>query len=158
MPPSTNPPTLPPSYTLHTGYPSIATYRHLRNSAGLSRVSESQAENALRGSWFGCYITHDQSDGSPDTGVPVVVAMGRILGGGWYFHIADMATLPEYQRRGFGDVVLKTLLGRIEMEKEKSDGGVQFVSLFADPPGKRLYEKNGFEDAAPEGWGMVLKG
>ncbi|WP_370260313.1 hypothetical protein [Cryobacterium sp. TMT3-29-2] len=29
--------------------------------------------------------------------------MGRIIGdGGWYFHIADMATLPEFQGRGLG--------------------------------------------------------
>ena len=34
------------------------------------------------------------------------VGMGRILGdGGWYFHVVDMAVLPEHQRRGLGDVV-----------------------------------------------------
>jgi len=33
--------------------------------------------------------------------------MGRVIGdGGWYFHIVDMAVLPEHQRRGLGDAVL----------------------------------------------------
>ena len=40
--------------------------------------------------------------------------MGRIIGdGGWYFHVADMATLPDHQRRGLGVLVLSTLLERI---------------------------------------------
>jgi ribosomal protein S18 acetylase RimI-like enzyme len=43
--------------------------------------------------------------------------MGRVLGdGGWYFHLVDMAVLPEHQRRGLGDAVMATLLERIRRQ------------------------------------------
>lgn len=149
---------LPPGHTLHTGYPKPASYCHLRAASGLTPVTEAQAVASLDGSWFGCYITYSGASPNPESESPeepTVVAMGRIIGdGGWYFHIADMAVLPEHQRRGLGDVVLKTLLGRIGGEDVPV--GKKFVSLLADEPGRRLYAKNGFVDAAPKELGMVL--
>ncbi|RMJ20850.1 hypothetical protein PHISP_08279 [Aspergillus sp. HF37] len=153
---------LPPAYTLHTGYPRSTSYRHLRAASGLTHVTEAQAVASLDGSWFGCYITYSRPNPNPEpepesepAEETTVVAMGRIIGdGGWYFHIADMAVLPEHQRRGLGDVVLKTLLGRIGGEDVPA--GKKFVSLLADEPGRRLYAKNGFVDAAPKELGMVL--
>lgn len=80
--------------------------------------------------------------------------MGRIIGdGGWYFHIADMAVLPEHQRRGLGDVVLKRLLERIRTHAAE---GEPYVTLFADGPGRKLYKKNGFVEAAPAQMGMQM--
>lgn len=150
-------PELPPSYTLHKGFPSVPSYCHLRRAAGLTPVTEAQAAAAQNGSWFGCYITYDpgHNPGQPhaETGAAAAVAMGRIIGdGGWYFIIADMAVLPEHQRRGLGSVVLKTLLGRIEGGDVPA--GKKCVSLLADEAGRRLYAKHGFVDSAE---GMVLK-
>lgn len=69
--------------------------------------------------------------------------MGRIIGdGGWYFHIADMATLPEHQRKGLGGIILKHLLSYIR--ENIPGGGKPYISLFADPPGRRLYDQHGF--------------
>ena len=42
------------------------------------------------------------------------VAMGRLIGdGGWYFHVVDMAVLPEHQRRGLGSAVRDYLLAQV---------------------------------------------
>jgi ribosomal protein S18 acetylase RimI-like enzyme len=72
--------------------------------------------------------------------------MGRIIGdGGWYFHIADIATLPEFQRQGLGRTVMNRLLDEIRA-KAPAD---PYVTLVADPPGRRLYESLGFADVAP---------
>lgn len=69
--------------------------------------------------------------------------MGRIIGdGGWYFHIADMATLPEHQRKGLGGIILKHLLSYIR--ENIPGGGKPYISLSADPPGRRLYDQHGF--------------
>lgn len=142
---------LPEGYTLHTGYPPISEYLHLRSIAGLSARTPSEAAAVSTGSWFGCYVTFDALDESPQP-----VGMGRVIGdGGWYFHIADMAVHPQHQRKGLGDAILKTLLNQIRQEAPPD--GEPYISLFADEAGRRLYHKNGFQDAAPEELGMVVK-
>lgn len=130
---------LPSGYHLERGVPSITEYRNLRKSAGLTPVTEAQAARVASGSWYGCHITcQDENNGQLRA-----VAMGRIIGdGGWYFHIADMATLPERQRKGLGSIILKHLLAYIK--ENAPEDGTPYISLFADPPGRRLYESNGF--------------
>jgi len=79
--------------------------------------------------------------------------MGRIIGdGGWYFHVVDMAVLPDHQRRGLGSAVLTYLLEQIRAQAPKG----AFVSLLADPPGRRLYARHGFVESAPDSIGMAL--
>lgn len=141
---------LPDGYTLHTGYLSVPQYLHLRSVAGLSPQTPSQAEAVSTGSWYGLYITYD----TPEAGSQAV-GMGRVIGdGGWYFHIADMAVHPQHQRKGLGDVILKALLARIYQESPSD--GKPYISLFADEAGRRLYYKNGFQDAAPDQLGMHI--
>ncbi|KAK8033401.1 hypothetical protein PG991_002799 [Apiospora marii] len=141
------PANLPSGYTLVEGYPSVEDYMHLRRASGLTPVNAHQARAAVTGAWYGCYAVSTAETASP-------VAMGRIIGdGGWYFIIADMAVLPEHQRRGLGDAILKTLLERIRTHAAEGDA---YVTLFADVPGRRLYERNGFKEAMPREMGMDL--
>jgi GNAT superfamily N-acetyltransferase len=126
--------------------PSVADYLRLRREAGLSPKTEAQATAALPGSWAACHILHEP-DGE-------TVGMGRVLGdGGWYFHVVDMAVLPEHQRRGLGDTLLKALLDRV---RDVAPPGA-YVNLLADPPGRPLYERNGFSATAPDSIGMALR-
>ncbi len=82
--------------------------------------------------------------------------MGRIISdGGWYFHIVDMAVLPDHQRKGLGEAILKKLLAHI---KDNAPEGNPYISLLADKPGRKLYAKNGFVDAMPGSLGMVHEG
>lgn len=131
---------LPPGYSIQPGTPLIPEYRNLRKSAGLTPVTEAQAARVASGSWYGCHIIYQTPKSA---GRSQAVAMGRIIGdGGWYFHIADMATLPEHQRKGLGGIILKHLLSYIR--ENSPEDGKPYISLFADPPGRRLYEKHGF--------------
>src|SRR5262249_41045693 len=101
------------------------------------------AAAALPGSWAACHVVEETGAGC--------VAMGRVIGdGGWYFHVVDMAVLPEHQRRGLGAAVLGYLLERI---RAAAPGGA-FVSLLADPPGRPRCERRGFTDSAPGSAGM----
>lgn len=131
------------AYELIDEPPTLADYRELRRASGLSPVVEAQGQGALANSWFFCHVRHV---GSGET-----VAMGRIIGdGGWYFHIADMATLPAHQRRGLGRMVLDRLLAEIDRRAPANP----YVTLMADPPGRRLYESVGFREAPS--LGMML--
>lgn len=131
-------------YDLRPQPPSNADYRRLREVSGLSPKGEAQAAAAIAGTW--AWRTAIAPDGE-------VAAMGRVIGdGGWYFLVADMATLPEHQGRGLGRAILESLLAEV---RERTEGGA-YVTLTADPPGRRLYESFGFEDVAPGRTGMHL--
>jgi GNAT superfamily N-acetyltransferase len=132
---------LPPGYRLADGPPALAEYLLLRSRAGLSAKREDQARAALAGSWAAVHVLHQGE----------AVGMGRLLGdGGWYFHVADMAVLPEHQRRGLGDAILTALLDRVR--RNAPPGAL--VNLLADPPGRRLYARHGFASTAPGSIGM----
>ena len=136
---------LPDGYRLVDGVPSTADYLDLRLRAGLSPKTEGQAAAALRGSWAACHVV--------DEAGARAVAMGRVIGdGGWYFHVVDMAVLPEHQRRGLGSAVLSHLLDGI---RSLAPSGA-YVTLLADEPGRPLYQRHGFVESAPGSVGMVL--
>jgi ribosomal protein S18 acetylase RimI-like enzyme len=133
-------------YRLVMTPPPVADYLHLRAAAGLTPKTEEQAAAALPGSWAACHVVEESTGAA--------VGMGRLLGdGGWYFHVVDMAVLPDHQRRGLGDQMLAALLQRV---REQAPAGA-FVCLLADPPGRRLYERHGFTETAPGSVGMALR-
>lgn len=167
-------PALPAGYTLRPGYPPIPAYLHLRAASGLTPKTPAQAAPIARNSWYGCYITFTSTGGADPTSSPnpdpennnpsageeeSIVAMGRIIGdGGWYFHIADMAVLPAHQRRGLGGAVLNHLMAHIRAHAPRDAGGDggAYVTLFADAPGRRLYERSGFVGTLPGQLGMMM--
>lgn len=143
---------LPPGYRFEPRVPSVAEYRDLRKLSGLTTVTEAQAAPVASGTWYGCHVTYRENEDDK----PRAVAMGRIIGdGAWYFLIADMATLPEHQRKGLGSLILKHLLAHIK--QNTPEDGTPYINIFADPPGRKLYANNGF--VASETYdelGMVL--
>jgi GNAT superfamily N-acetyltransferase len=135
-----------PEYRLVVGPPKAADYVRLRAESGLTPKTLEQAERAIAGTWFFLHA---------ETGAGETVAMGRVIGdGGWYFLVADMATLPEHQGRGLGSAILDALLSEIRTNALPG----AYVTLTADPPGRALYRSRGFEDVAPGRTGMHLLG
>lgn len=133
-------------YRLVDGAPAVEDYLALRQRSGLSVKTRGQAVAALPGSWAAYHVVHEATRQT--------VGMGRVIGdGGWYFHIVDMAVLPEHQRRGLGDALLGALLDRIRAETPAG----AYVTLLADPPGRGLYARHGFAETAPASIGMALK-
>lgn len=129
-------------YRLLVAPPSPLEYVALRVAAGLSPRTLAQAEIAIRGTWAFRRVVTASGE---------LVGMGRVVGdGGWYFLIADMATRPDHQGRGIGGAVLDDLLEEIRRRAEPD----AYVTLTADPPGRRLYETRGFADVAPGRTGM----
>lgn len=136
--------TTPSGYQLVDTAPPLDRYLALRRDSGLTPVTAEQGAAALPGSWFACHVVREESGD--------VVGMGRLIGdGGWYFVVADMAVLPAHQRRGLGDAVLARLLDEV---RARVPAGA-YVSLMADEPGRRLYERHGFTVRAPHTTGMA---
>jgi ribosomal protein S18 acetylase RimI-like enzyme len=134
------------AYTLDDGPPPAPVAVELRQRCGLSPKTLAQTAPALAGSWSAVHVVHR------DTGE--VVGMGRVIGdGGWYFHIADMAVLPQHQRRGIGDAILRRLLDGILTAAPPG----AYITLFADEQGRALYRRHGFVESAPQSIGMVLR-
>jgi ribosomal protein S18 acetylase RimI-like enzyme len=135
----------PDAYRLISTAPAVSDHLMLRERAGLSPMDHRQSEAGLRGSWSACHVVHEPTGET--------VAMGRVIGdGGCFFQVVDIAVLPQHQRRGIGDAVLAHLLDRI-----RGAGPGAYVSLLADPPGRRLYAKHGFRETAPSSVGMALR-
>ncbi len=135
---------LPPGYTLADGVPSVEEYRHLRRATGLSERSAASATAGLAGTWAGVVVRDEHG---------AAVGVGRVIGdGGCFFQIEDMAVLPEHQRRGIGDAILTRLLERLRAEAPAD----AWITLFADPPGRRLYARHGFVPTEPGSVGMAL--
>ena len=133
-------------YQLIHAAPTVEEYLELRERSGLTPRTLEQAAVGLQGSWVACHIVYEPTGRA--------VAMGRVLGdGGWYFHVVDLAVLPEHQRRGLGDAVLTALLHHVQTHAPAG----AYVSLLADPPGRRLYARHGFTDTAPHSIGMALR-
>jgi GNAT superfamily N-acetyltransferase len=110
-----------------------------------SRLARKRRTLALPGSWAACHAV--------ETASSETVGMGRLIGdGGWYFHVVDMAVLPPHQVRGIGNWVLTWLLDRIRQGAPPD----AFVSLMADPPGRRLYESHGFTERRDMSIGMAM--
>lgn len=114
--------------------PALDDYLELRRASGLTPKRPDQGGPALTNSWAWRRITDATGR---------AVAMGRAVGdGGWYFLIADMATLPAYQRRGLGRRILEDLLAEIRAKAPED----AYVMLLADPPGQALYRSLGFTE------------
>lgn len=128
---------LPTGFRLEPSPPTGPEYVRLRSVSGLSPRSLEQAAGALTNSWAWATI-RDHSG--------TLAAMGRVIGDGtWYFHLADIATDPAFQRRGLGRAVMEDLIARIDAAAPTHP----YITLLADPPGHRLYRSLGFVDSAP---------
>jgi GNAT superfamily N-acetyltransferase len=130
------------AYRLQMKPPAVDDFLRLRKESGLGERSREEAENGISGAWASAHVIQVESGET--------VGMGRVISdGGWYFHIIDMAVLPQHQRKGIGDAIMAALLREIDAVAPNAN-----VNLLADPPGRRLYARHGFAETAPDVIGM----
>lgn len=122
----------------------VEEYLHLRAVAGLSAFSEDAARLGLVGTIYSVVVMHEG----------VAVGMGRLIGdGGCFFQVVDIAVHPDHQGRGLGKTIMEAVMGYVSRELPIS----AYVSLIADFPANKLYEKFGFKETAPRSLGMAYR-
>ncbi|KZF19170.1 hypothetical protein L228DRAFT_271426 [Xylona heveae TC161] len=144
---------LPEGYQLHDGAPPLDAYLHIRRVSGLTPVTPTQGRRALDGSWYCVHLTYAPPVTSETSSAASteVVGLARVIGdGGWYFHVSDVAVVPTHQRKGLGNILMDTIMRRVQQTAEPGF----YINLFADPPGRKLYSRWGFRDTMPGELGM----
>jgi len=133
-----------PEYCTVSRLPTVEEYVRLRALAGLSAFSEDAARIGLAGTIYAVVITHEE----------MAIGMGRLIGdGGCFFQVVDIAVHPEHQGVGLGKAIMEAIMKYIARELPTS----AYVSLIADVPANKLYEKFGFVETAPRSLGMAYR-
>ena len=133
------------NYTLKREPPTVPDYIGIRLAAGLSRKSEEAARIGLANSLFAVVVYWDEKP----------IGIGRVVGdGGSFFEVTDIAVLPEHQKKGVGDMIMRAIM---EFLREKAPK-TAYVSLMADHGTPQFYERYGFGFAQmPKSSGMFLR-
>ncbi|PYI17441.1 hypothetical protein BO99DRAFT_404309 [Aspergillus violaceofuscus CBS 115571] len=181
------PAVLPSDYTLHRGYPAVESYLHLRRTKEHPQSpTAQQAESALQGSWYGCYITYTapaSASASPTTPnnpttnpetqeTGEVVAMARLVSDGIYtFHLTDLLIAADHKYKKLGNVIVAHLRERIreyvtglgmggQGEDKEEEAALRCTEVtmlvHAWPEEHEIYYAEGFVEAWPPARGMVL--
>ena len=124
------------TYEAKKQIPEVETYIRIRREAGLSAKSEEAASIGLKNSLFGVVIYHDDA----------AVGMGRVVGdGGCFFEVVDISVVPKHQKKGVGDLIMKTIMEYLRTHAPKT----AFISLHAGHGTIDFYRRHGFETATP---------
>lgn len=131
-------------YQITARTPTVSEYLRLRSVAGLSAFSQEAAAKGLAGTVFSVVVEHQGH----------AIGMGRLIGdGGCFFQIVDIAVDPVYQGKGLGRSIMSALTTFMADNLPAS----AYVSLIADTPANKLYEKFGFQETAPRSVGMARR-
>lgn len=108
-------------------------YCALRKSVNWQFFSENQMQQALDNSLYIVSAVENEQ----------TVGMGRLIGDGMYYMIADIVVASTFQKYGIGTNITNMLLKYVE---EKTPvGGRSSVQLIAEKGKEPFYEKLGFK-------------
>ncbi len=120
-------------------------YYSLRQSVGWKNFSETQAKKALAASPYTITVVENGQ----------TIAMGRLIGDGLYYIIADVVVHPIYQRRGIGSRIIDMLTQYVQ--RQLPAGGRASIQLIAEKGKEAFYEKKGFRIIPHEFCGSAMR-
>lgn len=108
-------------------------YCNLRKSVNWLNFSKEQTEQALKNSLY-TVIAVDNNQ---------TVGMGRLIGDGMYYMIADIVVCPTYQKQGIGSKITEMLVAYVDAKTPV--GGRSSIQLIAEKGKESFYRKLGFK-------------
>lgn len=109
------------------------TYFELRKSVGWSNFSREQTVKALGNSYYSIVAEHDST----------YIGMGRVVGDGLYLTVVDVVVRPEYQGRGIGTAIIRSMIQYVE--KNMCEGSRVSLQLISEIGKEDFYIKQGFK-------------
>lgn len=120
-------------------------YCNLRESVGWLLFSKEQTEKALSNSVYTIIAVHDKQ----------TVGMGRLIGDGMYYMIADIVVCPFCQNQGIGTNIIRMLVDYVE--RKTPAGGRSSIQLVSEKGKESFYEKVGFKAIPHEHCGAGMR-
>lgn len=120
-------------------------YCRLRESVLWLNFSKEQTQTALEHSFYTVTAVHDDQ----------TVGMGRLIGDGMYFVIADVVVQPDHQGQGIGGQIMHRILEAVD--RITPSGGRSSVQLIAEKGKEAFYEKMGFKTIPHEFCGSGMR-
>lgn len=108
-------------------------YYTLRKSVDWQLFSEEQMQQALNNSLYTVSVVEGEQ----------TVGMGRLIGDGMYYMIADIVVNPVFQKYGIGTNIMNMLLKYVE--DKTPVGGRSSIQLIAEKGKEPFYENLGFK-------------
>lgn len=108
-------------------------YCTLRKSVDWQLFSEDQMQRALNNSLYTVSVVEGEQ----------MVGMGRLIGDGMYYMIADIVVNPAFQKYGIGTNITNMILKYVE--DKTLVGGRSSIQLIAEKGKESFYEKLGFK-------------
>ena len=108
-------------------------YCELRESVEWLLFSKEQTQKALNNSLYTVIAVDDNQ----------TVGLGRLIGDGMCYVIADIVVRPNYQKQGIGRKIVNMLIEYVD--RETPIGGRSSIQLIAEKGKETFYEKTGFK-------------
>lgn len=108
-------------------------YCKLRESVEWLLFSEEQTQKALNHSLYTVIAVDDNQ----------TVGMGRLIGDGMCYVIADIVVRPDYQKQGIGKRIVDMMIEYVD--KTTPVGGRSSIQLIAEKGKETFYVKMGFK-------------
>lgn len=120
-------------------------YVNLRESVGWRNDTKEQVNHALAHSLYKITAVEDGQ----------AVGMGRLLGDGLYYLVADVVVRSEYQGKRIGSEIMKKILEYVETQTPIQ--GRASVQLIAAKGKEAFYERMGFKRIPHEDCGTGMR-
>lgn len=124
---------------------SYADYTRLRESVSWNNFFKEQTQKCLKNTLYSIEAVDNNT----------IIGMGRLIGDGMYYMMADIIVEPDYQGQGIGSNIVNKLAEYVH--RETPAGGRSSIQLVAEKGKEGFYEKLGFKLIPDEFCGSAMR-
>ena len=119
----------------------VDEFQQMRATTGWAMLEDSVVERGLEKDLHSVCVSYNGK----------LIGIGRVIGdGAMYFYIQDIIVIPEYQKKGIGNLIMEN----IEDYIQKNTFNNSFIGLMAANGVKGFYNRYGFVERTDNRPGM----